>query len=154
MNVKDIMTPHPVTCAPTDHLGTAVWRMWRADCGFLPVTSGDQVVGVITDRDAAVSLMLRGRRPEEILVGEVMQGYDCLVACDAGDPVPLAMERMRQHRVHRLPVLEQGALVGVVSLNDLALAAGAGGNNGRPTPRDIATTLQGICAHRVAANAA
>ena len=98
MNVKDIMTSHPVTCAPTDHLGTAVWRMWRADCGFLPVTSGDQVVGVITDRDAAVSLMLRGRKPEEILVGEVMQGYDGLVACDASDPVRLAMDLMRQHR--------------------------------------------------------
>jgi CBS domain-containing protein len=154
MIVKDVMSAHPATCAPDDHLGTAVWRMWRADCGFLPVTSGDQVVGVITDRDVAVSLMLRGRKPEEILVGEVMQGNDGLVACDSSDPVRLAMELMREHQLHRLPVLEDGDLVGVVSLNDLALAAGAAATNGQPTLRDVALTLQGICAHRVTAKAA
>jgi CBS domain-containing protein len=153
MTVKDIMTSHPVTCAPTDHLGTAMWRMWRADCGFLPVTRGDQVVGVITDRDAAVSLMLRGRKPEEILVGEVMQGYDGLVACDSSDSVRAAMDLMREHQLHRLPVLEEGALVGVVSLNDLALAAGAG-NGGRPMLRDVGLALQGICAHRAIDQAA
>jgi CBS domain-containing protein len=149
MKVREIMSSHPVTCAPTDHLGTAVWQMWRADCGFVPVTRGTEVVGIITDRDVAVSLMLRGRRPEDVMVGEVMQGTDGLIACDASDPVRLAMDRMRDNQLHRLPVLERGALVGVVSLNDLALAADAGNGAGRPTLRDIGLTLQGICAHRV-----
>jgi CBS domain-containing protein len=155
MKVKDIMTSHPATCSPVDHLGTAVWRMWQADCGFLPVMSGDEVVGVITDRDAAVTLMLRGRRPQEVLVGEVMQGIDGVVACEPGDPVSVAMERMQARRLHRLPVIENGALVGVVSLNDLALEARAGGGSaGRPTFRDVAVTLRGICAHRASVQAA
>jgi CBS domain-containing protein len=149
MKVKDIMSSHPVTCAPTDDLGSVVWRMWEADCGFVPVTRGTEVVGVITDRDVAVSLMLRGRRPEDVMVGEVMQGSGGVVACEASDPVRLAMERMRDHQLHRLPVLEGGVLVGVVSLNDLALAASAGNGPGQPTLRDVGLTLQGICGHRV-----
>lgn len=149
MKVSEIMSSHPVTCAPTDHLGTAVWRMWEADCGFVPVTCGTEVVGILTDRDVAVSLMLRGRRPEDVMVGEVMQGAVGLIACEAGDPVRLAMDRMRDNQLHRLPVLERGALVGVVSLNDLALAANGGSGAGHPTLRDIGLTLQGICAHRV-----
>jgi CBS domain-containing protein len=152
VKVKDIMSSHPATCTPTDHLGTAVWRMFQADCGFLPVTCGAEVVGVITDRDVAVSLMLRGRRPEDVMVGEVMQGTDGLIACEANDPPRLVMDRMRDYKLHRLPVLENGVLVGVVSLNDLAIEAGANGT-GRPTLRDVALTLQGICAHRVEAKA-
>jgi CBS domain-containing protein len=82
-----------------------------------------------------------------------MQGYDCLIACDSSDSLRTAMDRMREHQLHRLPVLDEGALVGVVSLNDLALAAGAG-NGGRPTLRDVALALQAIGAHRVTAKAA
>jgi CBS domain-containing protein len=88
------------------------------------------------------------------MVGEVMQGSDGLVTCEASDPARLAMERMRDHKLHRLPVLEGGALVGVVSLNDLALAASADNGPGRPTLRDVGLTLQGICAHRVKVMAA
>jgi CBS domain-containing protein len=155
MKVREVMTPDPTTCGPTDNLGTAVWRMWKGDCGFLPVIVDDMVVGVVTDRDAAISLMLRGRRPEEVMVGEIMQGHLGVVACSPDDSVQSAMDLMRDHQLHRLPVVAGTKLVGVVSLNDLALASGAsGGSARRPTYRDVAQTLRGVCAHRLEARAA
>ena len=155
MKVKEVMTPDPTTCSPTDHLGTAVWRMWQGDCGFLPVTVEGTVVGVVTDRDAAISLMLRGRRPDDVLVGEVMQGHLGVVACSPDDPVSVALDRMRDHQFHRLPVLSEDKLVGVVSLNDLVLAAGpSAGSAQRPTFRDVAQTMRAVCAHRLDARAA
>jgi CBS domain-containing protein len=153
--VRDVMTPDPLTCSPGDHLGAAAWRMWQGDCGILPVVYAGSVVGVITDRDIAVTLALRGRRPEEIRVGEVMQAPDSVVTCGPDDPVSRALDLMRERQVRRLPVVENGALTGIVSLNDLALAAGASANgNGRPTFREIAQTLRAVCAHRTESRAA
>ena len=155
MKAREVMTPDPTTCGPTDNLGTAVWRMWNGDCGFLPVTVDGTVVGVLTDRDAAISLMLRGRKPEDVLVGEIMQGHLGVVACSPDDPVSVVMDQMRDHQIHRLPVVADGRLVGVVSLNDLVMAAGAhGGSAERPTFRDVAQTLRGVCTHRRTASAA
>ena len=155
MKVREVMTSNPTTCGPTDHLGTAVWRMWQGDCGFLPVIVDEMVVGVITDRDAAISLMLRGRRPEEVMVGEIMQGHLGVVACSPEDSVQLAMDLMRDHQLHRLPVIAGGRLVGVVSLNDLVRAAGASaGSAQRPTYRDVAHTLSRVGAHRLYARVA
>jgi CBS domain-containing protein len=149
MKVKDVMTPDPVTCAPNEHLGTAVWRMWRADCGLLPVTNGGRVVGVLTDRDVAMTLGLRGRRPEDVLVGEVMQGSEAVTTCEPDDSTSKTLALMMNRQLRRLPVVEGGQLVGIVSLNDLALAASASANGaGRPTFREIAQTLRGVCAHR------
>ena len=129
--------------------------MWNGDCGFLPVTVDGAVVGVLTDRDAAISLMLRGRRPEDVMVGEIMQGHLGIVACSPEDSVGVAMDLMREHQLHRLPVVADGRLVGVVSLNDLVLVAGAhAGSALRPTFREVAQTMRGVCAHRHTASAA
>ncbi|HUP51607.1 MAG TPA: CBS domain-containing protein [Longimicrobiales bacterium] len=60
-----------------------------------------------------------------------------------------ALALMREHRVRRLPVVEEGRLVGIVSMNDLVLgAAPTAGKAGRPTFKEVMHSLQGICAHR------
>jgi CBS domain-containing protein len=153
--VRDVMTPDPLTCSPGDHLGTAAWRMWQGDCGILPVVYDGSVVGVITDRDIAMTLGLRGRRPEDIRVGEVMQAPDAVVTCGPDDSASEALVLMRECQIRRLPVIENGVLTGIVSLNDFALAAGAGANGtGRPTLRDVAQTLREVCGHRTHSRAA
>lgn len=155
MKVRDLMTPNPVVCAPVEHLGAAMWRMFEADCGLLPVTHDGRVVGVITDRDVAVSVTLRGRRPEDLLVGEVMQGCDTVVACAPDDTAAQALTLMQGHQLHRLPVVEDGRLVGIVTVNDLISVASAGANTaGRPTFRDVMQTLRAVCARRLHAMAA
>jgi CBS domain-containing protein len=129
--------------------------MWQGDCGILPVVYGGSVVGVITDRDIAMTLGLRGRRPEDIRVGEVMQAPDAVITCGPDDPVSEALALMSERQIRRLPVVENGLLTGIVSLNDFALAAGAGANGaGRPTFRDVAQTLRDVCGHRTHSRAA
>jgi CBS domain-containing protein len=78
-----------------------------------------------------------------------------VIVCSPYDSVTTALETMRRHRVRRLPVLADGKLVGVVSMNDLALAAAASpGETGRPSYKDVVSTLQTICAPRTQADRA
>jgi CBS domain-containing protein len=155
MRVEEIMTRNPLTCAPDEHAGTAAWRMWDADCGFLPVVRESRLVGVVTDRDIAMALALRGRRAEDLRVAEVQQGDGSLAVCRPQESVSEALATMRDRRVRRLPVVEDGKLAGVVSMNDLVLAAAASsGRSGRPTFKEVVQSLQGICAHRSRARAA
>jgi CBS domain-containing protein len=149
MQVKDIMTPYPLTCEPCEHLGTAMWRMFQGDCGLLPVVTDGRVVGVISDRDIAITVALRGCRAAELMVGEVMQGGEAVATCDPEDSATEIMTLMKELQLHRLPVVDDGTLVGIVSLRDLALASAASANGaGRPTYREIAQTLRAVSAHR------
>jgi CBS domain-containing protein len=122
---------------------------------ILPVVYGGSVVGVITDRDIAMTLGLRGRRPEDTRVGEVMQAPDAVITGGPDDSASEALALMRDRQIRRLPVVENGMLTGIVSLNDFALVAGAGANGtGRPTFRDVALTLRDVCGPRTHSRAA
>lgn len=148
MKVKEIMTPDPVTCSSNDNLDTAAMRMWDRDCGFLPVVDDGRVLGVITDRDICMSLAFKGARPAEVTIGEVINGQ--VHGCNPDDDVAVALDIMRTHQVHRLPVLENGRLQGVLSMNDVVLAAGKSpGEEHRPTYREVVGAMHGICEHRV-----
>jgi CBS domain-containing protein len=153
MKVRDVMSEDVFICNPDDNLATAALRMWNHDCGVLPVVERGRVRGVITDRDICMALALKGQPPAAVRVAEVIAGP--AVSCVPGTDVAEALEIMRDHQVHRLPVVEDGRLAGLVSLNDLALAAGAvQGIDRRPTYREVVDALQGICAHRRPALAA
>ena len=147
MKVRDVMTSQPATCAPTDHLSAAALHMWSNDCGMLPVVEAGRTVGVITDRDIAMAVAMKGRKPRAVTVGEVATGQ--LWACSPDDEVSKALDVMREHRVRRLPVIEDGMLAGVLALNDVALEARAkAGSTRRPTYGQLTKALQGICSHR------
>jgi CBS domain-containing protein len=120
--VARIMTRTVATCRPSDSLASAVTAMWQGDVGFLPVIGDDGVVvGVLTDRDAAVAACTRGKRMDEVAVETVMTRE--LVSCTDRDEITDALRVMRARRVRRLPVLDQqGRLVGVVTLADAARA--------------------------------
>jgi CBS domain-containing protein len=149
MRVEEVMTRNPLTCSPEERVATAAWRMWEGDCGLLPVMRDGSLVGVVTDRDIAIALALRGRRADDLRVAEVQQGDGGAIVCSPQDTVSTALEKMRQHRLRRLPVVADGSLVGVVSLNDLVLAAApSAGKAGQPTYREIVQSLQSICSHR------
>jgi len=148
MRVEEIMTRDPLTCAPEERVATAAWRMWDGDCGLLPVMREGTLVGVITDRDIAIALSLRGRGADDLRVAEVHPEDGGVIVCSPHDSVSALLETMRRHRVRRLPVLADGRLVGVVSMNDLILAAAANpGKAGRPSYKEVVHCLQSICAH-------
>ena len=147
MKVQDIMTTAPETCRPTTNLASAVERLWRADCGVLPVTDDDATpVGVITDRDICIALGTRNRPAATILVESVMRRT--VETCRPDEDVNVALDRMKARRVRRLPVLDgQGKLVGILSLNDIVLAMGPGAMAVKPTA--VLQTFKAICAHNL-----
>ena len=122
MQVKELMTPSPRTCTVDDTAQTAARIMWEQDCGVVPVVdAAGCVCGIVTDRDLCMAAYLQGARLQEIPVWTVMSRD--VHACDVGADVRDAERLMRETRVRRLPVLDdEGTLVGVLSLGDVAQA--------------------------------
>ena len=145
MRVEQVMTPSPATCGLSENLAQAVERMWDANCGIIPVVDdAAHVVGVITDRDICVAAATRGLAPGEIRVSEMHRRP--VVACRPDDELQTALKLMQRHRIRRLPVTtEEGILHGVVSFDDIALAAGT---RGAVSAADVLRTFKGIIAPR------
>jgi len=127
MKVVDMMMGTPYYCRPDSNLGEATELMWRGNCGFLPVVaSAGNLIGVLTDRDICIALGTRGRPSGEVAVADVMSKK--IFSCAPDDDVHTALAAMREGRVRRLPVISKGgALVGVISMDDMLLGAAAGG---------------------------
>jgi CBS domain-containing protein len=116
--VRDVMHAGAETVRPDDTVKRAASIMKAADVGPLPVCDGDRMVGIITDRDITVRAVAAGRDPARTPVHEAMTSD--IVCVEADQDVDEAIELMRQHAVRRLPVVDQGRLVGMVALADLA----------------------------------
>jgi CBS domain-containing protein len=123
MFVADIMTTDVATCLESDSLDQAARIMWERDCGIVPVLSETgRVIGVITDRDAVMAAHFEGKTLSEIPVGRVMSRS--VHACDPGDSLEAAEDRMQSAQVRRLPVINMTEqMVGILSLNDIARAS-------------------------------
>jgi CBS domain-containing protein len=148
MKVKEIMTPSPVTCSPDDKLTAAAMRMWDQDCGVLPVVDDGRLQGVVTDRDICMALTFKGASPTAVTVGEVIAGHQ-VYSCLPDDDVSEALKTMHDCQVRRLLVVEDGRLKGLLSMNDVALAAHEkAGDKDWPTYGEVVGALQGICGHR------
>jgi CBS domain-containing protein len=144
MKVEDLMTPGPRTCTRATNLAEAAALMLDADCGILPVVDDQgKLVGVVTDRDMYIALATRNKLASELTAGEVARRQ--VFTCSPDDDVQTALATMKQHHVRRLPVEGFGGTVtGIVSMNDILLAAGRKGVRNA----EIVDTLQAICAHR------
>ena len=141
MRVHELMNPDVETCRPGDNLSKAAMIMWRRDCGFVPVVdaASQNVVGVITDRDICMATATRHAAPEDLRVDEVMSRD--VRATEVDQNVDSALGTMREHQVHRLPVVDRsGRLRGVLSMTDLACTSPHDGVAGR----DVLDTWRAI----------
>ena len=146
MVVKELAQTDVKTCAADANLAAAAKIMWEEDCGAVPVVDADRkVIGMITDRDICIAAATRSARPEDLRVIDVMS--KATYTCNAKDDVRVALKTMRDRRVRRLPVLDnQQRLAGMLSLNDLALAADL--STGAKVPGDeFLFTLKAISEH-------
>jgi CBS domain-containing protein len=149
MQIEQLMTKQVASCNPGDTLQRAAQLMWDADCGCLPVCDENgvkRVVGVITDRDISMSALFRGKPLHELSVSGAMAKK--LVACHIGDSVAAVEKTMREAQIRRLPVIDdQGALVGIMGLADLAREAARerGSVKGQVTQFEVGDTLAAIC---------
>jgi CBS domain-containing protein len=117
--VKEVMTAGPITLDQDASLAEAARVMRDRGIGDVIVVEGDDAAGIVTDRDIVIRGVAEGADPNKTRLGQVVSGDLTSVAPD--DPVERAIELMREKAVRRLPVLEGGKPVGVVSLGDLAI---------------------------------
>lgn len=95
----------------------ALQRMAEKEVGALVVVDGAAVVGVISERDYARKVILHGRSSPATLVREIMTSP--VVFTHPNQPIEECMAIMTERRIRHLPVLEEGKLVGIVSIGDL-----------------------------------
>ncbi|WP_172382671.1 CBS domain-containing protein [Streptomyces sp. MNP-20] len=117
--VRQVMTPGVVAVRPDASLVEAAQLMRAQDIGDVVVANGDQVVGVLTDRDITLRAVAEGADPLTVSAQAVCTPNPVVVSPD--DEVAAAVGLMRDHAVRRLPVVEDGRPVGMVSLGDLAI---------------------------------
>ena len=119
MKVKDIMTDRVIRVHPEECVAVAARQMATNHIGAMPVCGNDgRVLGVVTDRDLVVRCLAAGRSPEKTKVREVMTGFVVSVTPDTG--IRAAASVMGHRQIRRLPVVEEGKLLGMISLSDLA----------------------------------
>jgi len=117
--VGDVMTRNPVTIEANEPVGEAARRMREADTGAIVVLDDGRVNGIITDRDITVRLVANDR-DSGTPVREVASTADVeTVGPDAS--IEQVVQLMRTRAIRRLPVVENGAAVGIVSIGDLAI---------------------------------
>ncbi len=109
-----------VAVRPDASLVEAAQLMRSQNIGDVVVADGQRIVGVLTDRDIAVRAVAEGIDPLTVGARSVCTPDPLVVAPD--DPVSDAVALMREHAVRRLPVVENGLPVGMVTLADLAEA--------------------------------
>lgn len=118
MKVSEVMTRDVQTVRPDTTAQEAASFMLREDAGSMPVSEGDRLVGMITDRDIAVRGVAKGFGPDTP-VRDLMT--DEIICIRADDDVEEAATKMGEAQVRRLPVIDENErLCGIVSLGDLA----------------------------------
>jgi CBS domain-containing protein len=118
--IDQVMTRDPFTVAESAPVREAARIMRDANIGDVLVTRPDgSVCGIVTDRDLALSVIAEGQDPNSMLVQDVCSHTIESVA--PGDPVDRAVGLMRDRAIRRLPVIDDGDLVGIVTLGDLAM---------------------------------
>jgi CBS domain-containing protein len=120
-SVGDIMTRPPHTLDVTASVMEAATAMREGDFGDVVVLEEGQLCGILTDRDIVVRVLATGDDPSTVRVGDVCSRILTTVA--ESDSIGDAVRLIRAKAVRRLPVVDDdGKLVGIVSLGDLALA--------------------------------
>lgn len=151
MKIRDLMTKEPEACLSADSCVTAGEIMLRRNCGFVPVIEDQRskrVVGVVTDRDIALHLVRADCPPSQLPVKACMTQQPKMISPDA--ELDEAAEIMESAAIHRLPVVEGGALVGVLALKDIAGAARAewGALGDHKAERQVAEIVEAISTAR------
>ena len=117
MNVKDIMS-RPIISEDEETLVTKIAEdMEELGIGSVVITKGGEPVGFITERDIALKALLKNRRASEVKAKEIMTAP--LVTIDPETSVEEACKLAARKRIKRLPVVENGVPIGIVSIRDL-----------------------------------
>lgn len=116
---SEIMSTDITVIREEETMRDAAQRLASDDIGVLPICdSNKQLKGILTDRDIVVHVIARGKDPASTTARELEQGE--IVTLRPDDSVEHALDLMAQHQVRRLPVVDNGRVVGMVSQADVA----------------------------------
>jgi CBS domain-containing protein len=118
-SVRDAMTQDPRSIGASASVVEAARLMREEHIGSLPVTEDESLVGMITDRDITTRVVAESAVPETTAVGDVYSRD--LISVEPNNDLEEALQLMARHQVRRLPVVENGRLVGMVAQADIAL---------------------------------
>ena len=117
---RDIMTPECACVGEDDTVLDAAKRLAELDVGAMPICgSDDRLKGMITDRDIVVKVLAQAKDPGSTRVGELATQGE-VVTIGADDPIDEALRTMTEHKVRRLPVIDDQRCVGIISQADIA----------------------------------
>jgi len=122
--LRDIMSPAPACLASTETVLAAARAMKERGVGTVLVLAAGQLSGLVTDRDITVRVLAENLDPATTRIGEICSTETAALGPD--DDVDQAARLVRERVVRRIPVLQDGIPVGVVSVGDLALHEGEG----------------------------
>jgi CBS domain-containing protein len=118
--IRDVMTTDPQTLSEHTVVREAAEAMRAWDIGDVIVSDDNgQIAGILTDRDIVVRVVAEGRDPRTTRIGDIASRE--LTAISPDDPIGRAVQLMRERAIRRLPVVDRGKPVGIVSIGDLAL---------------------------------
>ncbi len=116
--VQDIMTKNVKVCSPHDSVATAAKIMRDINCGTVPVCEGKKVVGMITDRDIVLHVVADGKDSKSV------HCHDCMtkdvITCAPDTDIHECARIMSDHQIRRIPVVQNGNIVGICAIGDLA----------------------------------
>jgi CBS domain-containing protein len=117
--IHDVMTPNPVSLQGTASVREAARAMRDQDIGDVIVIENNQICGIVTDRDIVVRTVAEARDPAATTLADICS--HALTTVSPDDSIEQAVRLMREKAIRRLPVVEGGRAVGIVSLGDLAI---------------------------------
>ena len=118
-SVRDAMTENPRSIGASASVVEAARLMREQHVGSLPITDDEQLVGMITDRDITTRVVAEAADPQKTSVEEIYSRE--LISVEPDKDLEEALQLMASYQVRRLPVVENGRLVGIVAQADIAL---------------------------------
>lgn len=122
MKIEDAMTKEFYTAMPSTNLVDIAVEMKRHNVGAIPIVENNRLVGIITDRDIVLQCVAAGVDPKKCTAQQFMTGNPLTVGPD--DSIEQAAEMMAKEQIHRLPVVKEGRLIGMIALGDVAVELG------------------------------
>jgi CBS domain-containing protein len=119
-SIRSVMTSNPLTLPATSSVAEAARAMRDANIGDVIVLDGKQTCGIVTDRDIVVRAVAEGRSLSTTKLADICSQE--LTTLSPNDQVEDAVRLIREKAVRRLPVIEGGKPVGIVSIGDLAVS--------------------------------
>jgi CBS domain-containing protein len=117
---RDVMTGDAQCVGENDTVLDAARMLADLDVGAVPICGeDDRLKGMLTDRDIVVKVLAQGKDSAQTKAGELGEGTPVTIGAD--DPIDEALRKMTEHKVRRLPVIEDKRLVGIVSQADIAV---------------------------------